>query len=119
MKKIIALLFVGVFACNFEVSAQTTPTTAVSIDTVSAQVYVGKYKIKDGPFEEMIVTIQNGKLMGEAVGQGTAELIPTKEADIFTVSGYDGTLEFIRNESKAVVKAKLTVQGNVMEGEKQ
>ena len=119
MKKIIALLFVGIFAFNFEVSAQTTPVASVALDTVSAQAYVGKYKIKDGPFEEMIVTIQNGKLFGEAVGQGSAELVPTKEVDIFTVSGYDGTLEFIRNENKIVVKAKLSVQGNVMEGEKQ
>ncbi len=119
MKKLSLLLMLGIFAFSFEVSAQTTPSTAIATDTVAAKAYIGKYKVKEGPFEELIITIQNGKLFGEAVGQGSAVLAPTKEAHIFDVIGYDGTIEFVKNDSKVVVKAKLTMQGNVIEAEKQ
>lgn len=118
MKKLSLLLILGIFAFSFEVSAQTISTTT-AIDTVAAKVYVGKYKVKEGPFEDLIISIQNGKLFGEAVGQGSAVLEPTKEANIFDVIGYDGTIEFVKNDSKIVIKAKLTMQGNVIEAEKQ
>lgn len=116
MKKLFILLFIGIFAFTFDVSAQTA--TAV-LDTVAAKSYVGKYKMKDSPFEEIIVTFKDGKLIGEAVGQGVAELAPTKEIDVFEVVGYDGKLEFVKNETKAVIKLKLTMQGSTMEGDKQ
>jgi hypothetical protein len=119
MKKIVLLLSMGMFALTFEVAAQTTPSTVVSVDTLVLKEFIGKYKVKDAPIEELIVTIQGGKLMGEAVGQGSAELAPTTEIDIFEVLGYGGKVVFIRNESKVVTKIKLTVQGNTMEGEKQ
>lgn len=119
MKKLFALLFIGLFAVTFDVSAQTNTTTAMALDTVAAKNYVGKYKMKDSPFEEIIVTLKDGKLAGEAVGQGSAELLPTKEIDIFEVVGYDGKVEFVRNETKTVTKIKLTMQGSTMEGEKQ
>ena len=118
MKKLSLLLILGIFAFSFEVSAQTTSNTA-TIDTVAAKTYVGKYKIKEGPFEELIVSIQGGKLFGEAVGQGSAVLASTKEADIFEVVGYDGKIEFVRNDQKIIVKAKLSLQGNIIEAEKQ
>lgn len=117
MKKLFVLLFIGLFAITFEVSAQSAQ--AAALDTVAAKSYVGKYKMKDSPFEEIIVTLSGGKLMGEAVGQGSAELAPTKDADVFEVVGYDGKLEFVRNESKAVTRLKLTMQGTTMEGDKQ
>jgi hypothetical protein len=115
MKKMFLLLSISLFALTFEVSAQTTTT----VDTLAYKEYVGKYKVKEGPIEDLIVTIQNGKLMGEAVGQGSAELLATKEPDIFDVVGYDGKLVFIRNENKVVMRIKLSVQGQTMEGEKQ
>ncbi len=119
MKKLFVLLFIGLFACTFEVSAQTNPPTVAALDTVAAKSYVGKYKMKDSPFEEIIVTLQNGQLNGEAVGQGSAPLAPTKDADVFEVVGYDGKLEFVRDENKMVKKLKLTMQGSTMEGDKQ
>lgn len=119
MKKLFVLLFISVFAFTFEVSAQAATSTVAPLDTVAAKNYVGKYKMKDSPFEEIIVTLSAGKLMGEAVGQGSAELAPTKEADIFEVVGYDGKLEFVRNENKVITKLKLTMQGSTMEGDKQ
>lgn len=118
MKKLSLLLILGIFAFGFEVSAQTPSTTAV-IDTVAAKSYVGKYKVKEGPFEELIVSIQDGKLFGEAVGAGSAVLAATKEMDIFEVVGYDGKIEFVRNDQRIIVRAKLSMQGNIIEAEKQ
>ena len=118
MKKIFLLLSISLFALNFEVSAQTT-TATVPVDTLVYKEYVGRYKVKDAPIEDLIVTLQNGKLMGEAVGQGSAQLLATNETDIFDVVGYDGKLVFIRNENRVVTKLKLSVQGQTMEGEKQ
>ncbi|PLK43051.1 MULTISPECIES: hypothetical protein [Emticicia] len=118
MKRLLTLLIVGIFAISFDVSAQTT-TTAAALDTVAAKSYVGKYKMKDAPFEEIIVTLKDGKLIGEAVGQGVADLAPTKEPDVFEVVGYDGKLEFVKNDSKIVTKIKLTIQGSTLEGDKQ
>jgi hypothetical protein len=119
MKKLSLLLILSIFAFSFEVSAQTASIPAAPIDTVAAKAYVGKYKVKEGPFEDLIISIKNGKLFGEAVGQGSAVLESTKEANIFDVIGYDGTIEFVKNDSKIVIKAKLTMQGNVIEAEKQ
>ena len=121
MKKIVFLLSLSASALTFGVSAQTmtSPTVVAVVDTLMLKEYVGKYKLKDAPIEDLIVRIQDGKLMGEAVGQGTAQLSPTKDADIYDVIGYDGKVEFIRNESKIIVRLKLSVQGAVMEGEKQ
>ncbi|CAH0994121.1 hypothetical protein EMA8858_00228 [Emticicia aquatica] len=120
MKKTIFFFLLGIFALNLTVLAQTAATPApIAVDTVALKELVGKYKVKDAPIEELIITIANGKLMGEAVGQGSAELAPTPQIDIFEVVGYGGTVEFVRNETKAVVKVKLTIQGSTMEGEKQ
>lgn len=118
MKKTFLLLILGIFAFNFNVSAQTSSTTS-TLDMVVAKTYVGKYIVKEGPFEELIVSIQDDKLFGEAVGQGSAMLQPTKDADIFDVVGYDGKIEFIRNDMNVVIKAKLSLQGNLIEAEKQ
>jgi len=117
MKKLFVLLFMGMFALTYEASAQTA--TTAPMDTVAAKELLGKYITKDAPMEAVIVTIQNGKLMGEAVGQGSAELAPTKEVDVYEVVGYDGKIEFIRNENKMVVKMKLIMQGAMIEGIKQ
>ena len=121
MKKIVFLLSLSASALTFEVSAQTmaTSTSVAVVDTLVLKEYIGKYKLKDAPIEDLIVTIQDGKLVGEAVGQGTAQLAPTKDADIYDVIGYDGKVEFIRNESRIIVRLKLSVQGAIMEGEKQ
>lgn len=130
MKKVVLLVFLAVSVLSFGVSAQSstdtsksampTPATTIpSLDVLVAQNYLGKYKVKDAPIEELVITLQDGKLMGEAVGQGSAELAPTAEIDIFSVIGYDGKIEFVRNDNKSVIKIKLTLQGNTMEGEKQ
>jgi hypothetical protein len=118
MKKLIITLCLGIFACCFNASAQSGVSAQSSVDTTFYKDFVGKYKFKDAPIEEVMVSISNGKLYGEAVGQGAAELKPTTELDIFEVVGFDGKVKFVRNGSM-VEKVELTIQGQTLIGEKQ
>lgn len=92
----------------------------IRADTSLYKAYVGKYAMKDAPFQTVIVTIEDGKLMGEAVDQGKGELVPDeKTADQFSVPGYDALVVFNRDADNKVKKVLLTVQGQTYEGEKQ
>lgn len=126
MKKTILLLFCAVLFVSLNSNAQSSSSTNTalvsSIDPAVYQDYVGKYKFKEAPFQEVIVTVKDNKMYGEAVGQGSAELAPTKETstdnEIYEVVGYGGTTKFIRDSSRKVVKVILNIQGNDLEGEK-
>ncbi len=96
------------------------PVMAVRADTTLYKDYVGKYTMKDAGFETILVTIENGKLMGEAVGQGKGELVADeKVADQFAVPGYDAVITFTRGADTKVAKVALAIQGQTFEGEKQ
>lgn len=122
MKKIIlpALLLAGTWAAaEAKPLALCRPMPVVQADSTQWKEYIGKYKGVEGSFESFIVTIENGKLMGEATGQGKGELVAdTKQTDVFTVPGYDATVTFVRDDAKKVIKYKLSVQGQEFEGEK-
>jgi len=95
-------------------------SAGVRADTTLYKDYVGRYAMKDAPFQTVIVTIEGGKLMGEAVDQGKGELVSDeKTADQFSVPGYDALVVFNRDADKKVKKVLLTVQGQTFEGEKQ
>lgn len=86
------------------------PTTTAS-DTAQLRTYVGKYTAEGAPFEAVLITLENGKLQGEAVGQGKAELMPdTKAADTFNAVGYDATVTFARDADRRVTKLTLRLQ---------
>jgi hypothetical protein len=115
------VLFFSVFISNAQSAATSAPATP--FDTSVYSDYVGKYKFKEAPFEEIIVTIKDGKLFGEAVGQGSAELAPMKETskenEIFEIVGYGGTNIFKRDVATLkVVKVILNIQGSTLEGDK-
>ena len=119
MKKIILVtLCLAIFVSINGFSQTAAPDAVAKIDTVAAKEYVGKYKMKGAPFENVFVTIAGGKMMGEAEGQGTAELAPTKDVDVFEIVGYGGTVLFLRDENKKIKGCQLTMQGSTLEGEK-
>jgi hypothetical protein len=123
MKKASVFLFFALFFIAFFANAQSFTLPAIPLDPSVYNDYVGKYKFKEAPFEEIIITLKDGKLYGEAVGQGSAELAPTKETskenEIFEVVGYGGTNLFVRDVATLkVIKVKLSIQGNTLEGEK-
>lgn len=98
----IGLLVTFLYA-SFAVTAQT-----------DLKNYLGEYEVEEGPFSTIKVTLEDGKLIGEAVGQGYSELSPSDQADVFNVVDYDGELTFIRNEQKVVASLELSINGSTM-----
>jgi hypothetical protein len=81
--------------------------------------YLGKYKFADdSALSSMTVSLKDGELFGET-DQGSAALKTTAKKDVFSVVGYDGSAEFIRDSSGKVTKVILKVQAMVLNGEKQ
>jgi len=112
MKTLFCTLFLGLFFMVGTATAQSAPAPA-ALDTAAVKVYLGKYDT--GGMGNVFVTLEGGKIMGELEGQGKAELAPAKDPDIFTILGMDGTVTFIRDDSKKVVKLQIAVQGQVIE----
>ncbi len=81
--------------------------------------FLGKYKFaEDSAIPSMTVSLKEGELFGET-DQGSAVLKPTAKKDVFSVVGYDGSAEFIRDSAGKISKVILKVQDMVMSGEKQ
>lgn len=83
----------------------------VQLSAQNAKHYLGDYKVANAPFEKIIVSWENDKLYGNAVGQGKAELKASKTADTYEVIGYGGEVKFNRNENKQVTSLTLQVEG--------
>jgi hypothetical protein len=64
------------------------------------------------------VTWDQNKLNCSLEGRGSAEIIATTIADVFTIVGFNGTATFLRNEQKKVTGVLLEVQGQSIEGVK-
>jgi hypothetical protein len=86
------------------------------LDSLGAKDLLGKYDT--GGMGNIIVSWEQGKVIGALEGQGSAELKPTATPDVLTIVGFEGTATFIRDEQKKVIKVKLEVQGQVIEGAK-
>ncbi|TAH19096.1 MAG: cytochrome C [Cytophagales bacterium] len=99
-----------------EGTAATTATNAVA-PTNDLSHYAGKYKMTGLPFEHIVVSVKEGKLMLEAGGQG-GEVKPTNTPDKFDADG-KATLLFIRDDSKKVIKLKMEAMGFNFEGQKE
>lgn len=104
----------------------TTMTTGKAApDSAQLTQYVGSYTVATGDIKEVIVTIERGKLVGEAVGLGQSSLIPNPNTpDAFTVPDPNGgsdvyaTVQFGRDTTGKVMKVLLNVQGQMIEGTK-
>ncbi|MDX1939130.1 MAG: hypothetical protein SFU99_01180 [Saprospiraceae bacterium] len=120
MKSILCTFIVALFFVLGSASAQSTdmPASAIpALDSVSVQEFLGTYNTAG--VGTISVTWQQGKMIGAMEGQGSAELKPTPTPDVMNIIGYEGIVTFIRNEEKKIIKLKLEVQGQVIEGEKQ
>lgn len=108
MKKMIlfSLLFLGI---SFAASAQTDSTM---------KDFVGKFKFPEGsPVNEIVVSLENGALsMTSSVG--TSPLEKTAE-DVFTITQFQGTATFKRNEAKKVIGVSINAMGYSLEGTKE
>lgn len=119
MKSLLCTLIVGMFLALGTASAQAPTTSAPAtpaLDSLSAKDLLGKYDT--GGMGTIIVSWEQGKVIGALEGQGSAELKPTATPDVLSIIGFEGTATFIRDEQKKVIKVKLEVQGQVIEGSK-
>ncbi|MFT4030966.1 MAG: hypothetical protein QM669_00960 [Siphonobacter sp.] len=99
-------------------AAKATPPLILA-DSTTWQDYVGKYEGSAGVFESLIITIENGQLMADAIGQGKGQLVEdANQADTFQAPEYDATVQFFRDDSKRVIRYRLSVQGQIFEGKK-
>ncbi len=80
--------------------------------------YAGTFTFEAAPFNELIVTVDNDKLHGNAVGQGEADMLKTARKDEFEIRGYDGSATFIRDASGQITGVSLYIQGSQMQGKK-
>lgn len=125
MKRIALLtLLAGLFIATGTM-AQTTSTTAtttmsVVVDTTTYRDYVGKYTMTGAFFETLVITVENGKLVGEAIGAGKGELVADeKTPDTYKAPEHGVTLVFTREADKQVKKIKFMAEGQEFAGEKQ
>jgi hypothetical protein len=107
----------GVATSGVATSGVATP------DTSQLKQYVGNYTVATGDIKQIIVTVERGRLVGEAVGLGQSGLLPNPSTpDAFTVpdpnGGSDvyGSVQFGRDPAGKVSKVVLIVQGQTFEG---
>lgn len=80
--------------------------------------YVGVYELEPGsPISEVLVEEKDGVLYGSSE-QGEAELKPTDNADIFEIIGYDGEVEFFKDDMGKVSSMVMRIQGQEMKATK-
>jgi hypothetical protein len=107
MKKLILFsLFLTTF--SFVVNAQT--------DT-SLQQYTGKYVFAEGSVvPQAVVTLENDGLM-VTVSAGASALVKQAE-DVFTITAFQGTATFKRNDAKKIIGVSINAMGYSLEGTK-
>ena len=105
MKKML-LFSLLVMGFSFAVNAQT--------DTTLSQ-FTGKYKFPEGsPVNEITVNYENGALsMVSSVGTSPLE---KQGEDVFTITQFQGTATFKRNEAKKIIGVSINAMGYSLEG---
>ncbi len=108
MKKWLVFSFM-LIGLSIGVSAQTDTTL---------QQYTGKYKFGEGSvIAEAIVNIDNGSLV-VVTSYGSSPMIKQAE-DVFTVTAFQGTAAFKRNDDKKVIGVSINAMGYSLEGTKE
>jgi hypothetical protein len=98
--------------------SEMTGTKVMEKEAAPMEEYLGTFTFDSAPFGELIVTMKEGKLHGNAVGQGEAAMNPTDNADEFEIEGYDGTATYVRNADGKISDISLFIQGSEMKGKK-
>jgi hypothetical protein len=107
MKKLL-LFSLMIMGLSVAVNAQTDTTL---------QQYTGKYKFGEGSvIAEATVSIDNGGLV-VVTSYGSSPLIKQAD-DVFSVTAFQGTAAFKRNEDKKVIGVSINAMGYSLEGTK-
>lgn len=87
----------------------------IKLDPALYDQYVGEYELAPGYF--IVITREDGKLMGQATGQAKVELYPEAETKFF-LKVVDGQVEFIKSEDGKVTGLVLIQGGQRLPGRK-
>ncbi|HEX9510004.1 MAG TPA: serine hydrolase [Puia sp.] len=87
----------------------------ITLDTATLQQYTGGYELTPGFV--ITITLENGKLISQATGQGKAELFAEKE-NFFFLKIVDAQIEFIKGADGKIEKLVLYQNGRQMPGKK-
>lgn len=103
-----------------EIAIRTdTPVPAepdvVAVDPKVLAAYAGEYELSPGLV--IAVTVEDGRLYGQATGQAKVELFATSETDYF-LKVVDARITFVRNGAGAVEKLVLHQGNRTLEGPK-
>ena len=90
-------------------SVVATEKTENANNSTNLNSYTGKYKMTGLPFDYIVVTVKDGKLMMDANGQ-IGELKPMPAPDAFDSDG-KAKITFLKDEKKVVTKLKLEASG--------
>ena len=119
MKKAILLLFVTSCLFVIKASAQTTPAPAIpEFSIADSASFTGNYKFENLPFENMTISVKEGKL-GFTGGQYNGVLAPIKDKkDAFDVNR-NASFTFLRDTANKVNELKLEYQGQSFLGKRE
>jgi CubicO group peptidase (beta-lactamase class C family)/uncharacterized protein YneR len=87
----------------------------VKLDPALYDQYVGEYELAPG--FSIVITKEEGKLMGQATGQPKVELFPEAETKFF-LKVVDGQVEFVKGEKSEVTGLVLIQGGQRLPGKK-
>ena len=93
-----------VFGMSYKI-AEEIKTVAVPLETLKK--YEGEYQL--APTFIITITVEDGKLMGQATGQPKVELFPTSETE-FVLKVVDARISFVKND-KGEVTSLILHQG--------
>jgi CubicO group peptidase (beta-lactamase class C family) len=98
-----------------KLASLTNERKDIKVDPKIYASYTGEYELTPN----FIITITNveGKLMGQATGQGKLELFPTSETE-FQIKGLEAQITFVKNEQGQVTELILNQNGRKMPGKK-
>jgi|688.fasta_scaffold00150_11 hypothetical protein len=107
MKKLL-LFSLMIMGLSVAVNAQTDTTL---------QQYTGKYKFGEGSvLAEATVNVENGGLV-VVTSYGSSPMVKQAD-DVFSVTAFQGTAAFKRNDDKKVVGVSINAMGYTLEGTK-
>jgi CubicO group peptidase (beta-lactamase class C family) len=89
--------------------------TEIKLDPALYDQYVGEYELAPGFL--VVITKEDGKLMGQATGQPKVELYPEAETKFF-LKVVDGQVEFVKDEDGQVTGLILIQGGQKLPGRK-
>jgi hypothetical protein len=106
MAKITTIVFLLLF------SLKALSQTNKPIDEIEAQVYLGKYQIEHSNFiASGQVRFENANLYFFTEGIPEVKLLQLPENDKFKADKFEVILQFIRDDFKEVIAAKIFFQG--------